>query len=319
LMQDVERWRRIETLYQGALELDGAERAAFLDQTCAGDDALRAEVASLLESRAEADSFLAAPAMQVVARAIASEQDDVIAGGAVGPYQIIRLLGRGGMGEVYLAQDTRLGRRVALKLLPAYFTRDAERLRRFQQEARTASALNHPNVITIFEIGEANAIHFIATEYIEGETLRQRIARQAGDVSDALAVAIQMAGALEAAHNAGIVHRDIKPENIMLRPDGIVKVLDFGLAKLAERREPLDTESPTASWLSTDPGVVMGTASYMSPEQARGLKVDARTDIFSLGVVLYEMISGRAPFQGATTSDVIAAILTEEPSPLAPY
>jgi eukaryotic-like serine/threonine-protein kinase len=318
-MHDLERWRRVETLYQAALELDEAKRAAFLDQACAGDEAMRSEVVSLLASHEEAGNFLSAPAIQVAAKAIASEQDDVVSGGAIGPYKMIQLIGRGGMGEVYLAQDTRLGRRVALKLLPSYFTRDAERLRRFQQEARTASALNHPNVITIFEIGEANAIHFIATEYIEGETLRQRIARQAVDVSAALAVAIQMAGALEAAHNAGIVHRDIKPENIMLRPDGIVKVLDFGLAKLAERREPLDPESPAASWLSTDPGVVMGTASYMSPEQARGLKVDARTDIFSLGVVLYEMISGRAPFQGATTSDVIAAILTEEPPPLAPY
>src|SRR2546423_6227636 len=297
-MHDVERWRRIETLYQGAHELDGAERAAFLDQTCAGDDALRAEVASLLESHAEADSFLAAPAMQVVARAIASEQDDVIAGGAIGPYKIIHLLGRGGMGEVYLAEDTRLGRRVALKLLPAYFTREAERLRRFQREARAASALNHPNVITIFEVGEADGIHFIATEYIEGETLKQRMARQPLAVSEALEIAMQIAGTLDAAHTQGIVHRDIKPENIMLRPDGLVKVLDFGLAKQAETQAPASAGSPMISQMSTDPGVILGTVSHMSPEQARGLRVDARTDLFILWVVLYEMISGRPPFAG---------------------
>ncbi|MFL6215128.1 MAG: protein kinase domain-containing protein [Blastocatellia bacterium] len=314
-MHNVERWRRIDTLYQAALELNEAERAAFLDHECADDAALRQEVASLLASHEEAGSFLVAPAMQVAAKAIASEQDDVIAGGAVGPYKIIRLLGRGGMGEVYLAQDTRLGRHVALKLLPAYFTREEGRLRRFQLEARAASALNHPNVITIFEVGEADAIHFIATEFIEGETLRQRMKRQPVGVSEALAIAVQIASALDVAHQAGIVHRDIKPENLMLRPDSIIKVLDFGLAKLAE--QPGVSADASALWNSTDPGTVMGTASYMSPEQARGLKVDARTDLFSLGVVLYEMVSGHTPFQGATTSDVIAAILTQEPLPLA--
>jgi serine/threonine protein kinase/Tol biopolymer transport system component len=315
-MHNVERWRKIEALYQAALELDEAERAAFLDSVCADDLALRDEVASLLASHEEASSFLVAPAMQVAAKAIASEEADMIAGGAVGPYKIVSLLGRGGMGEVYLAEDTRLGRRVALKLLPAYFTREEGRLRRFQLEARAASALNHPNVITIFEVGEAEAINFIATEYVEGETLRQQMKRRPLSISEALGIAVQIASALDVAHKAGIVHRDIKPENLMLRPDGIVKVLDFGLAKLAEPQESQSADAQTL-WQTTDPGVVMGTASYMSPEQARGLKVDERTYLFSLGVVLYEMVSGHTPFQGATTSDVIAAILTQEPPPLA--
>ncbi len=229
-------------------------------------------------------------------------------------YRILSKLGAGGMGEVYLAEDTRLGRQVALKLLPAEFTADPDRVRRFVQEAKAASALNHPNIITIYEIGEVDGTHFIATEFIHGLTLRQQLAKEKMRLHTALEVASQVAFALTTAHEAGIVHRDIKPENVMLRPDGVVKVLDFGLAKLTEQRPAtVETNAPTIGNVETDPGTVMGTVQYMSPEQARGVEVDARTDLFSLGVVTYEMLTGRAPFTGQTASHIIVAILEKEP------
>ena len=225
------------------------------------------------------------------------------------------------MGEVYLAQDTKLDRKVALKILPADLA-NRDRLRRLGQEAKAASALNHPNIITIYEIGQIDSVNFIATELIEGETLRQRLRSAPMKLGEVLDVAIQTASALSAAHAAGIVHRDIKPENIMVRRDGIVKVLDFGLAKLTERPPPdsVDAEAPTRAVVNTEAGVVLGTAIYMSPEQARGQQVDARTDIFSLGAVLYEMVAGRLPFEGSTSSEVLASMLSEkEPQPLARY
>ena len=236
-------------------------------------------------------------------------------------YTIISFLGVGGMGEVYLAEDTKLGRKVALKTLPAEFTNDKERLRRFQQEARAASALNHPNLLTIHEIGAESGAHFIAAEYIDGETLRARLKRGRMKIDEALDVAQQAAFALTAAHGAGIVHRDIKPENIMVRHDGIVKVLDFGLAKLLEdrAREMIDHEADTRALVLTDPGRVLGTPAYMSPEQARGQDLDARTDIWSLGVVLYEMVAGRAPFRGETKSHTVVSILETEPPPLTTF
>ena len=218
------------------------------------------------------------------------------------------------MGEVFLAQDTTLGRNVALKLLRSDLTQNEERVRRFRYEARAASALNHPNILTIHEIGQEGSLHFIATEYVEGETLRQYIASSRMNLFHSLDVAIQVASALAAAHQAGIIHRDIKPENVMLRSDGYVKVLDFGLAKLTEQKT-LDTTAPTLPQVETEPGVVMGTVSYMSPEQARGQVVDPRTDIWSLGVMLYEMVAGRQPFEGETASDVISLILQKEPLP----
>jgi len=242
---------------------------------------------------------------------------------SIGRYEIRSLLGTGGMGEVYLAYDTSLRRQVAIKLLPAEFTQNKVRLARFEREAYAASSLNHPNILTIYEIGEQDGNHFIATEYIEGESLRHHLSRKRNELREVLDVTSQVASALAAAHEAGIVHRDIKPENIMLRRDGLIKVLDFGLAKLADeadsgaRQEAIETEAPTKTrMVNTEPGMVMGTAGYMSPEQARGLEVDARSDIWSLGVVLYEMVSGRLPFEGTTTSDVIATILHRQPPSL---
>ena len=235
-------------------------------------------------------------------------------------YKIISKLGEGGMGEVYLARDTKLERNVAVKLLADALSKNSDRLQRFIQEARAASALNHPNILTIYEVGETDGKHYIATEYIEGQTLRHLIQHQGLNTREALDAIVQVASALAAAHQAGIIHRDIKPENVMLRPDGIAKVLDFGLAKLAEIQTlSSDTSAPTVAKKDTNPGTIMGTVQYMSPEQARGKVVDARTDVFSLGVVLYEMVAGRVPFGGESSTDVLAAILEREPAPLARF
>ncbi len=237
------------------------------------------------------------------------------AGSRVDQYELVRLLGAGGMGDVWLATDTQLARKVAIKLLPAAVTTDPARVSRFEQEARAASALNHPNVCTIHALGRTSeGRHFIAMEHIDGQTLRDRLARGPMSRREALDVATQMASALTVAHAAGVVHRDLKPENVMLRPDGLVKVLDFGLAKLVA--SDASGETATKTLLHTEPGKIVGTVQYMSPEQARGVAVDARTDVWSLGVVLYEMLSGQLPFSGATPSDVLAAILERDPSPL---
>ncbi|HYG80205.1 MAG TPA: serine/threonine-protein kinase, partial [Pyrinomonadaceae bacterium] len=238
-------------------------------------------------------------------------------GTRLGRYEISSQLGAGGMGEVYLAEDTHLRRPAALKILPARFTESEDRLRRFEREASAASALNHPNIITIHEIGQEDGTHFMAMEFVDGETLRARLGRGEMTLREALDISIQVADALAAAHEAGIVHRDIKPENVMLRKDGYVKVLDFGLAKLTERqRLTVDSQAPTVAKADTDPGTVMGTMQYMAPEQARGLDVDRRADIWSLGVILYEMLTGRAPFAGETPSDVIVSLLSHEPAAL---
>ncbi|HKS28309.1 MAG TPA: protein kinase [Pyrinomonadaceae bacterium] len=238
----------------------------------------------------------------------------------VGRYEIRSLLGTGGMGEVYLAQDTQLDRVVALKILPLDLARDQLRMRRFIQEAKSASALNHPNIITIYEVGEADDTHFIATEFVDGETLRQRIGGEQLPVDDSLEIAIQVASALQAAHEAGIIHRDIKPDNIMLRRDGYVKVLDFGLAKLTEKSNERLLSAPEAMTLvNTEPGLVVGTVSYMSPEQARGLVVDTRSDIWSLGVVIYQMLTGHEPFEAQTPTDQIVSILERQPPPISFY
>ncbi len=319
-----ERWQQVEELYHAALERDEAEHGAFLDDACADDDVLRREVDSLIAAYKTAGSFIETPPKDVIARMFAHEREQPMIGRTLGHYELRALLGAGGMGEVYLAHDAQLGRKVALKLLPREFTRDRERVQRFKQEARAVSSLNHPNIVTVFEIGQGDDLHFIATEFIDGQTLRQRMMEAPMKLHDALEVAIQTANALTAAHQAKVVHRDIKPDNIMLRRDGYVKVLDFGLAKLIE---PFQAEAATiigsgisaGGQISTDPGRVVGTPRYMSPEQIRAQQVDVRTDIFSLGVVLYEMIAGRAPFEGATPSEVVAAILHVEPMPLARF
>ncbi len=299
------------------LEYPPDERAAFLDEACASDPSLRSEVESLISSHDQAGDSIVAMAGGVAALMLADEQGSSFKGRDIGPYKIISHIGKGGMGDVFLAQDLRLDRRVALKLLPREFAQDEDRLRRFQREARAVSALNHPNILTIHEVGEIDSLNFIVAEFIEGETLRNHIRRERLAVREALGVAIQIAGALAAAHKAGIVHRDVKPENIMLREDGIVKVLDFGLAKLTQQQSSAtDTQAPTVRNLTTDPGTMMGTVNYMSPEQARGLDVDERTDIFSLGVLVYEMIAGERPFEGANSSDVIVSLLTKQSAPM---
>jgi serine/threonine protein kinase/Tfp pilus assembly protein PilF len=310
-----ERWQQLKALLDSALERKPDQRAAFLAEACGDDEALREELQSLLAHEAQAISFIEQPAFGVMAETLTDKPTITMLGRILGRYRIIASLGSGGMGEVYLAEDTQLGRKIALKTLPAHFTIDDERVRRFQLEARAASALNHPNIITIYEIGQIDSHPFIVTEFIEGETLRQHMAKRQMTISEALDVAMQLASALATAHQAGIVHRDIKPENIMVRADGIAKVLDFGLVKLTER----PNVSSGARLFETAQGMVMGTANYMSPEQARGLPVDARTDIWSLGIVLFEMVGGRVPFEGATSSDVIASILEREPSTLARY
>src|SRR2546423_6788944 len=321
-----ERWQQLDQLFHAALEREPEQRSAFLDEACASDEVLRKEVETLLAAHENAESFIENPAFEVEAEALAREQvsraANSLAGQTIGHYHIIELLGAGGMGEVYLAMDMILGRQVSLKLLPAHFTADAERLRRFEQEARAASALNHPNILTIYEIGHADSVRYIATEFIDGVTLREFMASKPMKKDEALEVAVQVAGALAAAHAKGIVHRDIKPENIMIsrsahldQRENYVKVLDFGIAKLTEP-DVLETDLPTRPLVSTSDGITMGTAPYMSPEQAQGLKVDARTDVWSLGVVLYEMVAGRAPFEGPTRSHLIVSILEKEPPPL---
>jgi len=313
-----ERWQQIEQLYHAALERRAEERAIFLAEVCGGDEALRREVAVLLAADARAEQFIETPPSHLAADWLTQSPSHLDAGQQLSHYWILSLLGAGGMGEVYLAQDVRLKRKIALKLLPAKFTQDEERVRRFEREALAVSALNHPNIITIHEIGQSGDLHFIATEFIDGQTLRRQMDSARLKLTDALEIATQVAAALVAAHAAGITHRDIKPENVMVRPDGLVKVLDFGLAKLAELPAPaIDADAPTRARVETEPGMVMGTVRYMSPEQVRGQKVDARTDLFSLGVVLYEMIAAEGPFAGATSADVSAAILGQEPAPLA--
>jgi eukaryotic-like serine/threonine-protein kinase len=314
---NAERWQQINQLFHSALELDPEERAAFLSQACAGDDPLREEVQSLLESHEQPDGFIEGSAGDLAADLFA-ERWAQLTGQTLGHYQILSLLGEGGMGEVYLASDTRLSRQVALKILPPRFTLDPERVSRFEKEARAVSALNHPNIVTIHEIGHFNNARFIVTEFVEGHTLRQLMNEKPFTLNEALNVAIQVAVALTSAHAAGIVHRDIKPENIMLRADGYVKILDFGLAKLTETQTSgSDPETPTL--LQSNPELLMGTVQYMSPEQARRKHVDLRTDVWSLGIVLYELLAGRVPFQGETPSHVMVSLMDDELPPLTTY
>src|SRR5712675_864204 len=316
-LMKAERWKQVNDLFQSTVERAPGERAAFLDEACHGDEGLRREVESLLTSYERSENFIELPAFEVAPELVTNAKAGALVGKVIGHYLIESLIGVGGMGEVYLARDERLGRKAALKLLPDSLTIDETQLSRFKNEARSASALNHPNILTVYEIGTEGTRQFIATEFIEGVTLRASIACGRMNPHAALEIAVQVASALAAAHEAGVVHRDIKPENIMLRPDGYVKVLDFGIAKLTERRPTSDDHTvETTAVLQTRLGLVLGTGHYMSPEQARGQKVDARSDIWSLGVVIYEMIAGIPPFRGETPSDCIASILTTEPPPL---
>ncbi|HEY0458749.1 MAG TPA: protein kinase [Pyrinomonadaceae bacterium] len=306
-----EDYQKVKKIFHSALDLASGERAAFLAETCREDKDLHREVQKLLDSF-ESD-YLEQPAIGNVAEAIFG--GNLAIGQSVGRYKICEKIGVGGMGEVFLAEDTRLKRKIALKILPAMFGQDKERLRRFEREARAASALNHPNILTIHEFGVEDGTIFIASEFVKGETLRERLSGEPINFRKVLDIVLQIAAALNAAHESGIVHRDIKPENIMIREDGLVKVLDFGLAKLIEtKNETVDSESETLAQIKTTPGLVMGTVNYMSPEQARGKNVDARTDIFSFGVMIYEMLSGKLPFKGENEIDILVSILHEEPA-----
>jgi serine/threonine protein kinase/predicted negative regulator of RcsB-dependent stress response len=313
-----DRWQRIEKIFNDVLEIEPAERDRYLTEACSDDSGLRREIEGLLAADKEPVSFLSS----VITRAETGNSGLAVSlrtqAEELSHYRILSRIGAGGMGEVWLAEDLRLGRRVALKLLPRQFLQDPDLLSRFRREARAASSLNHPNIITIYEIGQMGQTHFIATEFIEGVTLRQRLVQGSLATADLLNIAIQLASALGTAHSAGIIHRDIKPENIMIRPDGLVKVLDFGLARMTPLAgKPLafkvDGEVEGGDrHLSTARGTLIGTPRYMAPEQVRGIKVDSRADIFSLGVVIYEMIAGRAPFIGETIADQIAAILERD-------
>src|SRR5436190_16450806 len=312
-----ERWQQVNDLFQLAAERAPKERTTFLQTACQGDEGLRREVESLIASYERAENFIESPAFEVVHELLTDDRAGAIVGESIAHYRIESLIGVGGMGQVYLARDERLGRKVALKFLPERLTANNTQLSRFKSEARAASALNHPNILTVYEIGREANRHFITTEFIEGVTLRATLAGGRMSMHDAMEVAVQVASALAAAHKTGVVHRDIKPENIMIRPDGYVKVLDFGLAKLIEQKLASDNQDLTiTNTQQTHPGLLVGTPRYMSPEQMRGEKADARSDIWSLGAVIYEMVGGVPAFAGATPSDCIASILKTEAPPL---
>src|SRR5215213_1322960 len=302
---DAERLKRTEEIYHAAMEMLPAERQTFLGKVCADDEELRREVESLLAVQRPANNIFDTPPESLAAEMFSRKEKPAnLAGKEISHYKIIRLLGAGGMGEVYLAEDTKLRRKVALKLLPPQFEADPERKKRFEKEARAISALNHPNIITIYEIEEAENISFMATEFIGGQTLRERVAEKSFSWQESVKIAVQIAGALASAHAVGIIHRDIKSANIMIRRDEILKVLDFGLAKLtAPDSGDFETRDQTA------PHRVMGTINYMSPEQALCERIDTRTDIFSFGVVLYEMLTGDLPFAGASDRAIYKATI----------
>lgn len=305
-----ERWQKVREIFDGAIQRPPEDRRRFVESACETDESLLSEVEALLSSLESAGDFLESSPVARLAGDSMTDQAEPSPGTLIGHYEVIRRIGEGGMGKVYLAVDTRLDRKVALKLLASHITREQAKVSRFRQEALATSRLNHPNIVTIYEVGKWGDRDFIVTEFVEGKTLRERLGKQKLPAGEALAIAIQIASALEAAHNSGIVHRDIKPENVIVRDDGLVKVLDFGIAKYRPGRD-----DPRAL-VETATGEIIGTVAYMSPEQARGLDVDARTDIWSLGVVLYEMIAGRAPFVGESKPDRLVAILGQDPAPL---
>jgi eukaryotic-like serine/threonine-protein kinase len=319
-----EQWRKIREIFEAASDRPVGERAEFIAQACAGDEETRQRVEAMLAADAQENLLIDRPAWEAGGSLITSlagaEDPQTFSGEEIGDYRLMEELGRGGMGTVCLAYDTRLKRKAALKILPSRLINNPERVRRFQREARAASALNHPNIITIYDFGQENGRNYIASEFVEGRTLRTYVGDPALTLNEIIDVAVQVARALEAAHSAGIVHRDIKPENIVVRPDGYVKVLDFGLAKLTERESSDATDAEDISWrgqdFETQAGMVLGTVNYMSPEQARGHAVDGRSDLFSLGVVLYELIAGRRPFEGKTWNHTLLQIMDREAAPI---
>jgi serine/threonine protein kinase len=321
-----ERWQQISRIFKSAISLDPEARNAYVAGQCGSDDSLRAEVDKLIASHQQASEqdFIGGMAAEAAAplliiedevgppqRTLSNEQQ-------FGSYVILDPLGAGGMGEVYLARDTRLDRTVALKILPPDISGDKRRMQRFRQEAKVASSLNQPNILTVFEFGEVGGLTFLATEFVDGETLRDHLrGKKKLKLVEILDINIQVLAALDAAHEANIVHRDIKPENVMIRRrDHVVKVLDFGLAKVTEKKISKDDESEAATAFKTAPGIIMGTINYMSPEQAQAGATDQRTDIWSTGVMLYEMVAGKMPFSGATSSHTIVQILEKDPLPL---
>ena len=312
-----ESWNKAKRIFADAIKIAPAKRLPFLDEACGNDAETRREVESLLNSFDDAGSFMEQPAAHEVADVI-QQNKALEAGKRFGHYEIVRQIGAGGMGEVYLAKDTRLERPVAVKILNERFSHNESNLERFVKEAKAASSLNHPNILVIHEIGLSDEANYIVSEFIEGDTLRDVISETSLKLPEILDIAVQIANALAAAHTAKIVHRDIKPENIIVRPDGFVKILDFGLAKLIEQK-PIGFEASTVKHNETAKGVILGTVNYMSPEQAKGEKVDARTDVFSFGVLLYEMIGGRTPFEGDSMSETFANLINSEPPPLARF
>src|SRR5580765_4189456 len=313
-MNTLDDWLRVKRVLERALACGDAERQAYLAEACGADVVLRARLDRLLAAGDRVETFLETPAVLLVGPPVRED----LSGRVVDCYQLVSRLGAGGMGEVYLAHDAKLDRPVALKFLSPDLAVDGDRLRRFHQEARAASSLNHPHILVVHDFGEVDDRPYLVTEFIEGETLRHRLRQGPLAVREVVDVGVQLAGALAAAHARGLVHRDIKPENIMLRPDGYAKVLDFGLAKLTEKELADDSPSDprVTAGFKTRTGILLGTTSYMSPEQVRGQKLDGRSDLFSLGVVLYELISGQRPFRGETVHHTMVAITDSDPLPI---
>jgi len=310
-----ERWRQVSRIYHDALARGSGERAAFLREACQGDEALRRDVESLIAQPASVENFLGQPALAMASTLVEDPAGPTLTGQTLGPYHLLELLGIGGMGEVYRARDTRLGRDVAIKVLPRLFSADPDRLARFEREARLLASLNHPHIGAIYGVEEAAGLNALVLELVEGPTIAERLRGGRLPVAEAMRMACQIAEALEAAHERGVVHRDLKPQNVKVKPDGTVKVLDFGLAKgtMAAAADGDGSPGSPAAIDGTREGVILGTASYMSPEQSRGRAVDKRTDIWAFGCVFYEMLTGRAAFAGETLSDTLAAVLKEEP------
>src|ERR1700756_4285879 len=312
LMQ-AERWKKIESIFQKALEHDESHRAAVIEDSCAGDKSLRREVESLLAHHQNAGDFIEAPAFESSETDKSEVRDQAPValqpGMRLGEFEIQKLIGSGGMGGVYRPRDTRLGRDVAIKVLPSYVSTDTERLRRFEQEAKAAAALNHPNILAVHQLGNYQGVPYLVSELLEGKTLTEHIRRGPLPLRKAISYGVQIARGLAAAHEKGIVHRDLKPDNLFVTKDDRVKILDFGLAKVIQPKQG----APNLSATLTLPGVALGTIGYMSPEQARGLHTDHRADIFAFGAILYEMVMGKRSFERGTSADTISAILNDEP------